>query len=53
MSIISERRAEARRRTLLGGTLRYLCKTRTLSCQVRNLSAAGARLELTNAAWLP
>lgn len=50
---LPERRQAARRRTLLGGTIRSLCKTRTLTCKIRNLSGTGARLEIANATWLP
>lgn len=53
MSLIEERRREPRRRALLGGTLRYLCKTRTATCRIRNLSGGGARLETDNVPWLP
>lgn len=47
------RRNAARRRTLLGGTVRYNARKSSLSCRIRNMSASGAMLEVTGAAWLP
>ena len=47
-----ERRKGMRRRTMFSGTIRSQSRTNTMTCQVRNLSGAGARLELPNTAWL-
>lgn len=49
----ADRRSASRRRTLLGGTVRYNARKSSLSCRIRNMSATGALLEITGASWLP
>ncbi|MCA0399436.1 MAG: PilZ domain-containing protein [Proteobacteria bacterium] len=49
----AERRQAARRRTLIGATIRVSQCNATFSCTVRNLSEGGARLDIENPMWLP
>jgi hypothetical protein len=53
MSANSERRAAGRRLCLLSGTIRFTTRTSTMTCRIRNLSEAGARLHVANSYWLP
>lgn len=46
------RRAEPRRRALLFGTMQFSNGTTSMTCQIRNLSPHGARLETAYAAWI-
>jgi hypothetical protein len=50
---MSERRKDLRARTILGGVISFNKRSSTLDCNVRNFSAHGARVELTNTAVLP
>ena len=45
--MMQEKRKSPRKKTFLGGTLEF-SGTSTMSCLVRNLSAAGARVEFHN-----
>lgn len=51
--ISSERRADPRRRALMTGIIRFKTRSGSLSCVVRNMSAAGAKLAVTGSMWLP
>lgn len=51
--LVSERRAEARRRALMTGTIRFRTRSGSLSCVVRNISDKGAKLVVTGSMWLP
>jgi hypothetical protein len=51
-TIESNRRAEPRRRALLFGTMQFSNGTTSMTCQIRNLSPRGARLETSYAAWI-
>jgi hypothetical protein len=48
-----ERRAVARARTYLGGQVAFNVRFSTMDCLVRNLSAAGAKLDFNGAATIP
>jgi hypothetical protein len=48
-----ERRAVARARTYLGGQVAFNVRFSTMDCLVRNLSAAGAKLDFNGAAIIP
>ncbi len=48
-----EHRRSLRRRTFLAAVARQPNKLSTFQCTVRNLSETGARLEVSNGAWLP
>lgn len=48
-----EKRKAARSRTLLGGVIAFNNRASTMDCQVRNLSAEGAKVIFTNTAVVP
>jgi len=48
-----EKRKAPRSRTLLGGVIAFNNRGSTMDCQVRNLSAGGARVTFTNTAIVP
>jgi len=48
-----EKRKASRSRTLLGGVIAFNNRASTMDCQVRNLSAGGAKVTLSNTAALP
>src|SRR5262245_10246327 len=48
-----EKRKAARSRTLLGGVIAFNKQASTMDCQVRNLSAGGAKVTFTNTAIVP
>src|SRR5262245_33032622 len=48
-----EKRKAARSRTLLGGVIAFNKRASTMNCQVRNLSAGGAKVTFTNTAVVP
>jgi len=50
---MAEKRKAARSRTLLGGVIAFNNRASTMDCQVRNLSAGGAKVTLTNAVVVP
>src|SRR5262245_61528040 len=50
---MAERRKSERSRTYLGGVIAFNKRTSTMSCHVRNISPAGAKVALTNAAVIP
>jgi hypothetical protein len=50
---MAERRKSVRSRTCLGGVIAFNKRRSTMNCYVRNISAAGARVALTNAAVIP
>ena len=50
---MAEKRKSARSRTYLGGVIAFNKRTSTMSCHVRNISPAGAKVALTNAAVIP
>lgn len=48
-----EKRKTARSRTLLGGVIAFNNRASTMDCQVRNLSAGGAKVIFSNTAVVP
>src|SRR5258708_7346856 len=50
---MQEKRELARNRTFLGGVIAFNHRKSTMDCLVRNLSAAGARISITNTATVP
>jgi integrase len=50
---MAERRKSVRSRTYLGGVIAFNKRRSTMNCFVRNISAAGARVALGNAAVIP
>jgi hypothetical protein len=48
-----EKRKAARSRTLLGGVIAFNNRASTMDCQVRNLSASGAKVTFSNTAVVP
>jgi hypothetical protein len=48
-----EKRKAARSRTLFGGVIAFNNRASTMDCQVRNLSAGGAKVIFTNTAAVP
>src|SRR5262245_17751977 len=50
---MAERRKSERSRTYLGGVIAFNKRRSTMSCHVRNISPAGAKVALTNAAVIP
>src|SRR5688572_11756233 len=50
---MTERCQAHRARTILGGVISFNKRRSTLDCNVRNLSARGARVEFVNTAILP
>jgi hypothetical protein len=48
-----EKRKAARSRTLLGGVIAFNSRASTMDCQVRNLSAGGAKITFSNTAAVP
>jgi len=48
-----EKRKATRSRTLLGGVIAFNNRASTMDCQVRNLSAGGAKVKFTNTAVVP
>jgi len=50
---MTERRQAARTRSLLGGVIAFNSRASTMDCQVRNISAAGAKVTFTNTAVVP
>jgi len=48
-----EKRKAARSRTLFGGVIAFNNRASTMDCQVRNLSAGGAKVIFTNTATVP
>jgi hypothetical protein len=50
---MSERRKSVRSRTYLGGVIAFNKRSSTMNCYVRNISPAGAKVALTNAAVIP
>lgn len=50
---MTERRKAIRSRSLLGGVITFNKRASTMDCQVRNISAAGAKLTFTNTAVVP
>ena len=48
-----EKRKAARSRTLLGGVIAFNNRASTMDCQVRNLSAGGAKVTFSNTAVVP
>ena len=48
-----EKRKAARSRTLLGDVIAFNKRASTMDCQVRNLSARGAKVVFTNTAVVP
>jgi hypothetical protein len=53
MSNQTERRAEARHRTLKGGLIAFNGGRSTIDCKVRNLSPIGARLDVAAVMGIP
>ncbi|MBB2964961.1 PilZ domain-containing protein [Methylobacterium sp. R2-1] len=51
--MISEKRQEARKRTFLKGRILFNKGASTMDCLIRDLSEAGARLELSETSTLP
>ena len=47
---MGERRKTARSRALLGGVIAFNQRMSSMDCQVRNISAAGAKVTFTNTA---
>lgn len=47
-----DRRRHYRRRTLLGGTLRFHARAATYACRIRNLSESGAQIEMSQPGWV-
>jgi PilZ domain-containing protein len=50
---MAEKRKSVRSRTYLGGVIAFNKRGSTMSCHVRNISSAGAKVALTNAAVIP
>jgi hypothetical protein len=50
---MKDRRQSYRSRTFLGGLIVFNQRTSTLACDVRDLSADGARIAISNTALLP
>ncbi|HET9716659.1 MAG TPA: PilZ domain-containing protein [Pseudolabrys sp.] len=50
---MSERRKALRSRSLLGGMIAFNRRSSTMDCQVRNISADGAKLSFCNTATVP
>jgi hypothetical protein len=50
---MQERRKLARNRTFLGGVIAFNHRKSTMDCLVRNISAGGAKISLTNTATIP
>src|SRR5262245_15040668 len=50
---MAERRKSERSRTYLGGVIAFNKRRSTMSCHVRNISPAGAKVALTNATVIP
>lgn len=48
-----ERRKALRSRSLLGGVIAFNKRASTMDCQVRNISASGAKVSFTNTAVVP
>ena len=48
-----EKRKASRSRTLLGGVIAFNNRASTMDCQVRNLSAGGAKVTFSNTAAVP
>jgi hypothetical protein len=48
-----ERRKDVRSRTFLGGTVAFNRRASAMDCQVRNFSAAGAKITFANPAVVP
>jgi hypothetical protein len=48
-----EKRKAARLRTLLGAVIAFNDRASTMNCQVRNLSAGGAKVTFSNTAVVP
>src|SRR6187402_3209103 len=48
-----EKRKASRSRTLLGGVIAFNKRASTMDCQVRNLSAGGAKVTFSNTAVVP
>jgi len=48
-----EKRKASRSRTLLGGVIAFNNRASTMDCQVRNLSAGGAKVTFSNTAVVP
>jgi hypothetical protein len=49
----AERRQTSRRRTFMGGSLRFPVLTGVTSCVVRNVSETGAWIDVDDALWVP
>jgi PilZ domain-containing protein len=50
---MSEKRKAVRSRTLLGGMIAFNNRASTMDCQVRNMSARGAKVTFSNTAVVP
>ena len=50
---MAEKRKAVRSRTLLGGVIAFNNRASTMDCQVRNLSAGGAKVTFSNTAVVP
>ncbi|HXZ21128.1 MAG TPA: PilZ domain-containing protein [Pseudolabrys sp.] len=50
---MAERRKAARSRTFLGGVIAFNQRKSSMDCQVRNFSAAGAKVTFANTAVVP
>ncbi|MGA9513517.1 MAG: hypothetical protein WBV51_08100 [Pseudolabrys sp.] len=50
---MSERGKSDRARTFLGGMIAFNKRNSTMDCRVRDFSATGARVQLTNTAIVP
>jgi PilZ domain-containing protein len=50
---MGERRKTVRSRALLGGVIAFNQRMSAMDCQVRNISAAGAKVTFTNTAVVP
>ena len=50
---MAEKRKAVRSRTLLGGVIAFNNRASTMDCQVRNLSAGGAKVAFSNTAVVP
>ena len=50
---MTERRKATRTRSLLGAVIAFNSRASTMDCQVRNISASGAKVTFTNTAVVP
>jgi hypothetical protein len=53
MSKVLEERSSSRQRTLKGARIVFNAGRSTIDCRIRNLSAVGAKLEVTSVVGIP